>query len=60
MVETKPKVEGGARQQQRKRGQREYRKEHKSCVVGLENDTFDIGAAKYAAKFTKSLEALGD
>jgi hypothetical protein len=26
--------------------------------VGLENDTFDVGNAKYAAKFQKSLDAI--
>ena len=51
----KPKVEGGARPQ-RTQTQRESRKEYRTEVVGLQEHTFDVGAAKYAAKFTKSLE----
>jgi hypothetical protein len=56
-------IEGGARPQRKQnRGyqQRESRKEYKSEVQGLENRTFDVGAAKYAAKFTKSLEKIGN
>lgn len=58
----KPKVEGGARScNQRQGNQRELRgKEHRSEVQGLEAHTFDVGAAKYVAKFTKSLEEISN
>jgi hypothetical protein len=57
----KPKVEGSGRPRKHNRGnQRESRKEYKSEVAGLETHTFDVGAAKYAAKFTKSLEEIGN
>ncbi|KAL3810038.1 hypothetical protein ACHAXA_000207 [Cyclostephanos tholiformis] len=34
------------------------KKEYTTKVVGLEADTFDVGNAKYAAKFQKSLDAI--
>ncbi len=34
------------------------RKEYTSKVVGLESHIFDIGNAKYAAKFQKSVDAI--
>ncbi len=34
------------------------RKEYTSKVVGLESHTFDVGNAKYAAKFQKSIDAI--
>jgi hypothetical protein len=34
------------------------KKEYTTKIVGLKTDTFDIGNAKYAAKFQKSLEAI--
>ncbi len=34
------------------------RKKYTSTVVGLESNTFDVGNAKYAAKFQKSLDVI--
>jgi hypothetical protein len=34
------------------------RKDFTTKIVGLENDTFDVGNAKFAAKFQKLLEAI--
>ncbi len=34
------------------------KKEYTSKVLGLEGHTFDVGNAKYAAKFQKSLDAI--
>ena len=52
--EQKPKIEG----KKSRRPFRPQRTEFTSKVVGLEDDTFDIGHAKYAAKYARSLKAI--
>ncbi len=44
--EQKPKVEG----KKARRPTRAYKKEYMTAMVGLEEDTFNIGHPKYAAK----------
>ena len=45
--EEKPKVEG----KKPRRPTRAYKKDYTSAMAGLEDDTFDIGHPKYAAKY---------
>ena len=61
MSETKPKVEkkGGARRPPRQRGG-PTKKEFTTKVLGLESHTFDIGNAKYAAKYKKSVDEIAN
>jgi hypothetical protein len=52
--EDKPKVEG----KKPRRPTRAYKKEYTSAMAGLEEDTFDIGHPKYAAKYERSVDAI--
>ena len=55
--EQKPKelkVEG----KKARRPTRAYKKEFTTTVVGLEENTFDIGHPKYAAKYERSVDAI--
>ena len=52
--EQKPKVEG----KKARRPTRAYKKEFVTTTVGLEEDTFDIGHPKYAAKYERSVDAI--
>ena len=52
--EQKPKVEG----KKARRPARAYKKEFTTTTVGLEEDTFDIGHPKYAAKYERSVDAI--
>jgi hypothetical protein len=52
--EQKPKVEG----KKPRRPVKPQKKEFTSGMVGLEDDTFDIGHPKYAAKYEKSVDAI--
>ena len=62
--EKKPKVEGtvGRRPMARRQKFNNYvkKKEYKSSVAEIEDDTFDCGHSKYAAKFVKSLENVAN
>ena len=53
--EQKPKVDG---KKPNRRPFRPMKKEFETKVVGLETHTFDIGHAKYAAKFIKSRDEI--
>jgi hypothetical protein len=59
-----PKVEGGGKPNfQKGAGTRNTgltRKEYVTKVVGLESHTFDIGHAKFAAKYQKTVEAIAN
>ena len=52
--EQKPKVEG----KKARRPTRAYKKEFTTTLVRLEEDTFDIGHPKYAAKYERSVDAI--
>jgi hypothetical protein len=59
-----PKVEGGGKRNFRKgagaRNAGPMRKEYVTKVVGLESHIFDIGHAKFAAKYQKTVEAIAN
>jgi hypothetical protein len=61
MTEAKPKIEGAKkfRQHMRAAGQ-PTKKEFVTNVLGLESHTFDIGNAKYAAKYKKMVDAIAN
>ena len=61
MWESKPKVEGRPRFPRRPtRNVGLTKKEFVTKVVGLETHTFDIGNAKYTAKYQKSVDAIAN
>ena len=59
-TETKPKVEGGRNCRDcccyngSNRTSTTTKAEHQTKITGLKEDTYDIGEAKFAAKFQKS------
>jgi hypothetical protein len=59
-----PKVKGGGKRNFRKgagaRNVGPTRKEYMTEVVGLESHTFNIGHAKFAAKYQKTVEAIAN
>jgi hypothetical protein len=57
MADAKPKIKG---KRPARRPARPTRKEFVTKVVGLESHTFDIGNAKYAAKYQKSVDAIAN
>ena len=58
MLEAKPKVEKkGGRRPLRNYGS-PTKEEYTTKVLGLESHTFDIGNAKYAAKYKKTVDAV--
>ncbi len=59
--EVKPKIEGAKRfhRPMRAAGQ-PTKKEFITKVLGLESHTFDIGNAKYAAKYKKTVDAIAN
>ena len=54
----KPKIEGKHPYRRPARSGAPARKEFVSKVVGFETHTFDIGNAKYVAKYQKSVDAI--
>jgi hypothetical protein len=62
MLVLPPKVEGGGKRNFRKgagaRNAGPTRKEYVTKVVGLESHTFNIGHAKFAAKYQKTVKAI--
>ncbi len=61
MSEVKPKIEGPKkfRRPMRAAGQ-PTKKEFVTKVLGLESHTFDIGNAKYAVKYKKTVDAIAN
>ena len=63
-TETKPKVEGGKNRHDRRRYNESNRitittrTEYKTRITGLEEDTYDVGKAKFAAKFHNSTKHI--
>ncbi len=60
MLETKPKVEGAKKFCRPARAAGLTKKEFLTKVLGLESHTFDIGNAKYAAKYKKTVDAIAN
>ena len=58
MTDAKPKIKGKRPHRRPARNGAPARKEYASKVVGLESHTFDIGNAKYAAKYQKLVDAI--
>jgi hypothetical protein len=58
MSEVKPKVEGAKKYRRPTRAVGPIKKEFSLKVLGLESHTFDIGNAKYAAKYKKTIDAI--
>ena len=61
MLEAKPKIEGAKKfhRPMRAAGQ-PTKKEFVKKVLGLESHNFDIGNAKYAAKYKKTVNAIAN
>ena len=63
-TETKPKVEGGKNRHDLRRYNGSNgittttRTEYKTKITGLEEDTYDVGEAKFAAKFQNSTKNI--
>ena len=60
MSEVKPKVEGAKKYLRPTRAVGPIKKEFSMKVLGLESHTFDIGNAKYAAKYKKTVNAIAN
>ncbi|KAL7447592.1 hypothetical protein ACHAXS_006643 [Conticribra weissflogii] len=62
MVDNKPKVEGADQRSGRRKPSPYYakKKEYKNNVPEIEDDTFDCGDTKYAAKFIKSKDNIAN
>jgi hypothetical protein len=60
MTETKPKIEGKHHSRRPVRNVGPARKEFLNKVLGLESHTFDIGNAKYMAKYQKTVDAIAN
>ncbi len=60
MTETKPKIEGKRHSRRLARNAEPARKEFLTKVLGLESHTFDIGNAKYAAKYQKTVDTIAN
>ena len=59
-MEAKPKIEGGKNIRRPIRAAGLIKKEFDTKVLGLESHTFDIGNAKYAATFKKTVDAIAN
>ena len=59
-----PKIKGGGKRNFQKgagaRNAGPTRKEYVTKVVGLESHTFDIGHAKFVARYQKTVEAIAN
>ena len=60
MLEVKPKIEGARKYHRPMRAVGPIKKEFSTKVLGLENHTFDIGNAKYAAKYKKIINSIAN
>jgi hypothetical protein len=60
MTDAKPKVKGKRPARRPTRSGAPARREFVSKVVGLKTHTFDIGNAKYAAKYQKSVDTIAN
>jgi hypothetical protein len=60
MSEATPKIEGAKKFRRSTRAAGPIKKEFVTKVLGLEGHTFDIGNAKYAAKYKKTVDAIAN
>ena len=60
MSEATPKIEGAKKFCRPTRAAGLIKKEFVTKVLGLESHTFDIGNAKYAAKYKKTVDAIAN
>ncbi len=60
MSDTKPKIEGAKKFCRPARAAGPTKKEFLTKVLGLESHTFDIGNAKYATKYKKTVDAIAN
>jgi hypothetical protein len=60
MSEVKPKIEGARKYRRPRRAVGLINKELSTKVLGLESHTFDIGNAKYAAKYKKTVDTIAN
>jgi hypothetical protein len=60
MSEAKPKIEGAKTFRRPARAAGLTKKEFVTEVLGLKSHTFDIGNAKYAAKYKKPVDAIAN
>jgi hypothetical protein len=60
MSEVKPKIEGARKSHRPTRAVGPIKNKFSTKVLGLENHTFDIGNAKYAAKYKKTGNAIAN
>ena len=58
MSEVKPKIEVAKKYRRPTRAVEPIKKEFSTKVLGLECHTFDIGNAKYVAKYKKTVNAI--
>ncbi len=58
MSDVKPKIEGARKYCRPARAAGPTKKEFSTKVLGLETHTFDIGNAKYAAKYKKTVNSI--
>ncbi len=60
MSEDKPKIEGAKKFRRPTRAAGPTKKEFVTKILGLKSHTFDIGNAKYAAKYKKMVDAIAN
>ncbi len=60
MADVKPKIEGARKYRRPARAVGSTKKEFSTKVLGLETHTFDIGNAKYAAKYKKTVNSIAN
>ncbi len=60
MSDVKPKIEGARKYRRPARAAGPTKKEFSIKVLGLEIHTFDIGNAKYAAKYKKTVNSIAN
>jgi hypothetical protein len=60
MSEVKPKIEGAEKLRRPTRAAGPTKKEFVTKILGLKSHTFDIGNAKYAAKYKKTVNAISN
>ncbi len=60
MSDVKPKIEGARKYRRPVRAAGPTKKEFSTKVLGLETHTFDIGNAKYAAKYKKTVDSIAN
>ena len=60
LSEAKPKIEGAKKFRRPTRATGLTKKEFVTKALGLESHTFDIGNAKYVAKYKKTVNAIAN